>query len=653
MYYLSDSQFLIVSSGISVRDQDKMLFIAVWLITILSSVAFSNARTHTFNFTASWVNANPDGFKDKRMIGFNGKWPVPDIHVNKGDRVELYLTNAIDKDIETSLHFHGLFHNTSYGNQNQMDGPVMVTQCPILYGETYLYNFTVGDQVGTYWYHAHAGAQYGDGMRAAFVIHDPEEPFEYDKDLVIQLSDLYRQPYYDVSDAFLSRYNPTGAEPIPQNILFNNTLNGTLDFKPGETYLLRFINSGLFVSQYISIESHDMVIVEVDGVYVKPNTTDLIYVATGQRISVLVNAKEKDPGRNFALTQIMDELMLDVVPPDLQLQWTHQVAYNREYSWPESIDLGDLENAAEEFYLQPLDNRELYDDYDVQITFDVRMKNLGDGVKYAFFNNISYVDPKVPTLTTALTSGKLANDPRIYGDNINAYVFEKDEIVEIVLNNYDTGKHPFHLHGHNFQLVQKSPAFHEDENFPEEDQDKMTVPYNESAPLMDFPSHPVTRDTVLLEPNGHLVLRFKANNPGIWYFHCHVDWHLVQGLAAVFIEDPITLQERERLGLDYRKICKAAGIKNEGNAAGNSKDWFNLEGLPRQPAPLPRGFTAKGYTAFIVCTLAALWGIYTISEYGLSETIQNDREVYDHLKGILNVEDPVISSVPTNSASVE
>ncbi|GCF01582.1 ferroxidase fet3 [Zygosaccharomyces mellis] len=630
-----------------------MLFIAVWLITILSSVAFSNARTHTFNFTASWVNANPDGFKDKRMIGFNGKWPVPDIHVNKGDRVELYLTNAIDKDIETSLHFHGLFHNTSYGNQNQMDGPVMVTQCPILYGETYLYNFTVGDQVGTYWYHAHAGAQYGDGMRAAFIIHDPEEPFEYDKDLVIQLSDLYRQPYYDVSDAFLSRYNPTGAEPIPQNILFNNTLNDTLDFKPGETYLLRFINSGLFVSQYISIESHDMVIVEVDGVYVKPNTTDLIYVATGQRISVLVNAKEKDPGRNFALTQILDESMLDAIPPDLQLQWTHQVAYNREYAWPRSIDLGDLENAAEEFYLQPLDNRELYGDYDVQITFDVRMKNLGDGIKYAFFNNVSYVDPKVPTLTTALTSGKLANDPRIYGDNINAYVFEKDEIVEIVLNNYDTGKHPFHLHGHNFQLVQKSPAFHEDENFPEEDQDKMTVPYNESAPLMDFPLHPVTRDTVLLEPNGHLVLRFKANNPGIWYFHCHVDWHLVQGLAAVFIEDPITLQEREKLGLDYRKICKAAGIKNEGNAAGNSKDWFDLEGLPRQPAPLPRGFTAKGYVAFIVCTLAALWGIYTISEYGLSETIQNDRQVYDHLKGILNVEDPVISSVPTNSAGVE
>ncbi|CAR28376.1 ZYRO0F02574p [Zygosaccharomyces rouxii] len=628
-----------------------MLFVAVWLTTILSSAAFANARTHTFNFTAGWVNANPDGFKDKRMIGFNGEWPVPDIHVNKGDRVELYLTNGIDKDIETSLHFHGLFHNTSYGNQNQMDGPVMVTQCPILYGETYLYNFTVDDQVGTYWYHAHAGAQYGDGMRGAFVIHDPDEPFEYSKDLVIQLSDLYRQPYYDVSDAFLSRYNPTGAEPIPQNVLFNNTLNATLDFKPGETYLLRFINSGLFVSQYIAIESHNMTIVEVDGVYVKPNTTDLIYVATGQRISVLVKAKENNPGRNFALMQIMDDSMLDVIPPDLQLQWTHQVAYDKGYDWPKTIDVGGLENAAEEFYLQPLDNRELYDDYDVQITFDVRMKNLGDGVKYAFFNNITYVDPKVPTLTTALTSGKLAKDPRIYGDNINAYVFEKDEIVEIVVNNYDTGKHPFHLHGHNFQLVQKSPAFHEDENFPEEDQDKMTVPYNESAPLMNFPSHPVTRDTILLEPNGHVVLRFKANNPGIWYFHCHVDWHLVQGLAAVFIEDPETLQEREKLGSNYKQVCKAAGIKNEGNAAGHTDDWFNLEGLPRQPAPLPWGFTAKGYVAFMVCTLAALWGIYTISDYGLSETIQNDQEVYNRLKEALNVDDAAISSVPTDSAN--
>lgn len=616
-----------------------MYLAAIWLVTALLGAASVHAKTHTFNFTAGWVTANPDGFQDKRMIGFNGEWPVPDIHVNQGDRVVVYLTNGLEEGIDTSLHFHGIKHNSSTGNQNQMDGPTMVTQCPILYGDTYLYNFTVDGQVGTYWYHAHSGAQYGDGMRGAFVVHDQDEPFEYDKEMVIQLSDLYRQPYYEVNKAFLSRYNPTGAEPIPQNLLFNNTLNATLDFNAGETYLLRFINSGLFVSQYVALESHDLTIVEVDGVYVKPNVTQLLYVGTGQRVSVLVKAKESDPGRNFALMQIMDDSMLDVIPPDLELSRTHQVAYSRDYPEPKSIDVGDLDNASEEFYLSSLDGRELYDDYDLQIVLDVRMKNLGDGVKYAFFNNVTYVEPKVPTLTTVLTSGKLANDPRIYGDNINAHVLNGDEIVEVVLNNYDPGKHPFHLHGHTFQVVQKSPGFHEDETYPEEDQDKMTVPYNESAPLMDFPQYPVVRDTVLLEPNGHVVLRFKADNPGVWFFHCHVDWHLTQGLASVFIENPETLQAREQLHDNYKQICSSCGIKNEGNAAGRSDDWFNLDGLPRQPLPLPEGFTAKGYFAFMVCTLAALWGLYTIANYGLSETVQDDQLVYDSLKKALNVHD--------------
>lgn len=136
-----------------------MLFYSfVWSV-LAASVAL--AKTHKLNYTASWVTANPDGLHEKRMIGFNGEWPLPDIHVEKGDRVELYLTNGFQDNTATSLHFHGLFQNTSLGNQLQMDGPSMVTQCPIVPGQTYLYNFTVPEQVGTFWYHAHMGAQYG------------------------------------------------------------------------------------------------------------------------------------------------------------------------------------------------------------------------------------------------------------------------------------------------------------------------------------------------------------------------------------------------------------------------------------------------------------------------------------------------------------
>ena len=62
------------------------------------------------------------------------------------------MINGFD-NLNTTLHFHGLFVRGA----NQMDGPEMVTQCPIPPGETYLYNFTVTDQVGTYWYHSHTG----------------------------------------------------------------------------------------------------------------------------------------------------------------------------------------------------------------------------------------------------------------------------------------------------------------------------------------------------------------------------------------------------------------------------------------------------------------------------------------------------------------
>ena len=73
------------------------------------------------------------------------------------------------------------------------------------------------------------------------------------------------------------------------------------------------------------------------------------------------------------------------------------------------------------------------------------MDNLGDGANYAFINGVSYVRPKVPSLYTALTSGNYSTDAVIYGPNTNAFVLAHNEVIEIILNNNDPGKHPFHL----------------------------------------------------------------------------------------------------------------------------------------------------------------------------------------------------------------
>ena len=58
-----------------------------------------------------------------------------------------------------------------------------------------------------------------------------------------------------------------------------------------------------------------------------------------------------------------------------------------------------------------------------------------------------------------------------------------------------------HLHGHVFQVVYRSE---EDAGF-----------YNESMNLT-FPDNPMRRDTVQVKPNGFIILRFRADNPGIW-----------------------------------------------------------------------------------------------------------------------------------------
>ncbi|BAP73321.1 iron transport multicopper oxidase FET5 [Kluyveromyces marxianus] len=597
----------------------RLFVMLIWGHSLLVS-----AKTHVFNFTTGWVTVNPDGMGERQMIGFNGEWPLPDIHINKGDRVELYLTNGFD-NLTTSLHYHGLFMSTEHGNSVQMDGPEMVTQCPIQPGDTFLYNFTVPDQVGTYWYHSHSGSQYTDGMRGAFVVHDPNAPFEYDEDMTILVSDLYDKPYYKIMDSFLSRYNPTGAEPIPRNVLFNHTTNYTMHFDTDKTYLIRLINGGTFVSQYFFIEDHDMTIVEIDGTYVQPTKSKLIYIAAGQRMSILVKSKHTKT-KNFAFMQIIDESMLDVLPPELQLNRTNTISYDSKLGPAKQAYIDSLDEFTNDFDLIPLHKKELLHEYDYQIKLNVEMENLGDGIQYAFFNNITYVAPKVPTLLTALSAGELATNAAIYGDNINAFVLEHGEVVEVVVNNHDSGRHPFHMHGHIFQVVQKSEGKEDGEE---------PIDYDEKNPVSPYPDYPILRDTVVVEPLGHVVLRFKATNPGVWLFHCHVDWHLEQGLAAVFIEAPLLLQEKEELTASVLNTCKTGNIPVRGNAVGDEKDWFNMNGLPKQPGPLPKGFTFKGYFAFILSTLVGVWGIFTITKYGLGEVVQDEKELLIHLKSVL------------------
>ena len=209
----------------------------------------------------------------------------------------------------------------------------------------------------------------------------------------------------------------------------------------------------------------------------------------------------RDPDLEMELMLIGEiKTLFDVLPDDLQWNVTGWLEYDATKHHPAPAVVDEFD-PLDDMTLSPYDEQERLPEPDRIVELDVVMDNLGDGANYAFFNNITYVAPKVPTLYTALSAGELAMNSQVYGEFTHPFVLQKDEVVQIVLNNQDDGRHPFHLHGHNFQALYRSPE--EAGAFGDSD-----------VTEDDFPDVPMRRDTFLVWPNGNIVMRFKADNPG-------------------------------------------------------------------------------------------------------------------------------------------
>jgi iron transport multicopper oxidase len=197
------------------------------------------AKTTHLEFNVTWVNRNPDGRHSRPVMGINEQWPIPALHVTKGERLIVTVRNQLGNET-TSLHWHGLYQNGTA----HMDGPPGITQCEIPHNDYIVYDFTV-DQIGTYWFHSHTRGQYPDGLRAPLIVHDPENPFrqEFDEEIVLSFSDWYHDLMRPLLKSFVSVTNPTGAEPVPKSALINDEQNVTIAVQPGKTYMIRMVGS--------------------------------------------------------------------------------------------------------------------------------------------------------------------------------------------------------------------------------------------------------------------------------------------------------------------------------------------------------------------------------------------------------------------------
>ncbi|TEB24804.1 laccase 17 [Coprinellus micaceus] len=468
---------------------------------------FSTAFAADVNYVFDIVNVNiaPDGFSRPAVL-VNGAFPGTLIEATPADTLHITVNNQLTNPLmrrSTSIHWHGLFQ----GRTASEDGAAMVTQCPIAPGNSYTYDIPLQGQAGTHWYHSHLSSQYVDGLRGVLVVRDPSDPhlplYDYDDaNTVITLGDWYHLPAPGIQATYMAGNH----EPVPDS----GTINGIGRYVGGPSIARARVNVVSGKNFEFSIENHSLTIIEVDGINHVPKVVGGFEIFAGQRYSVVVHADQ--PVRNYWIRAPM-ELQHDsdndnLDPEDVYAVLHYEGAPNAE---PTTRADRSPSNVLKEYELAPLENPGAPGgSAPADHVIDLQYSRTTSGGTQWKFNGIQYHSPTEPTLLKILGGATLPSD---FTTSEHTLVLNHNEIAEIHLHGSANGHdHPFHLHGHAFDIIQ-----------------------GESGPANYV--NPPRRDVVAVK-DGTVIIRFKADNPGPWFLHCHIDWHLEAGLAVVFAEAP-------------------------------------------------------------------------------------------------------------------
>ncbi|KAI1782831.1 multicopper oxidase [Ganoderma leucocontextum] len=486
--------------------------------------------TRVYDFVVEERRGAPDGV-EKPMLVVNGQFPGPTIEANTGDRIVVNVTNKMSNS--TTIHWHGLYQRGT----NYYDGSEAITQCGIPPGASMVYNFTFDGWMGSTWWHAHSMTQYTDGIVGALVVHAKNESVpSYDGDLVIQLSDLY----HTFSPALLNLYftpggidGTPGNEPVPDGGTINGVgqygdsadtpkaafWNATLE--PNKTYRLRLVNTGSFVAMQFSVDNHTLTVVEADGTPVKSFEVSSVSVAVAQRYSVLLRTNQSAGA--YWIRAGLDQDAFTYDNPGVQTEIRGVLRYGVANDTIPDFTLLDNPPSLSAGSPEELDTSDLVPvgggpapNATFQVYFTISMQyasTTGDNYlsKFLAFVNSTSWEPLqgTSTLFSHLGNGTSDGSATLASSQLITTINEQ-HVVQMVIDNLDDGDHPFHLHGQKFWIVGQG-----DGRF-------QGATVNNTTPML--------RDTLVIPAYTHAVLRFNADNPGFWAFHCHIQWHMTAGL---------------------------------------------------------------------------------------------------------------------------
>ena len=536
---------------------DKLRFYSLLLFSFLALNSYSQKvvrydlyiRDTLVNFTG----------KEKRAIAVNGQIPMPTLTFTQGDTAEIYVHNELAE--ETSLHWHGLFL------PNKEDGVPYLTQLPIKPKTTHLYRFPI-IQNGTHWYHSHSGLQEQIGMYGSMILnkkftdtsfrkgiddlptipvilsewtdynpdnihrmlHNATDWFSIKKGTTQSYSEAIQQGYLktklanewkrmlamDVSDVYYDRF------------LMNGKNSSQLSqFTAGDKVRLRISNGGASTYFWLTYAGGKFLVVANDGNDVTPVEVDRLIIAVSETYDIIVTIPEKNTSYEFMATS---EDRIKSTSLFLGGGNKKNVAPLPKLKYFEGMKMmngmmkmnGKLDDMGMNMSLNQMDmNVVMYP----EITGQINASPTKDQANQYNSNELSSIVTLNYSMLQSPHNTQLPKDAPVrelrfeLSGNMNRYVWsldnkvvsETDKIlikkgdnIRLVLYNGSMMRHPMHLHGHDFRVLNGQGDY---------------------APL---------KNIIDIMPMETDTLEFNANVEGDWFFHCHILYHMMSGMGRVF-----------------------------------------------------------------------------------------------------------------------
>jgi FtsP/CotA-like multicopper oxidase with cupredoxin domain len=412
-------------------------------------------------------------------------------NVNQPFRV--LLENKLS--VPTAIHWHGLHP------PNNQDGVPGVTQPVIRPDSSILYDFPL-QPAGTHWMHSHQGLQEAFLLSAPLIVHDPIDRTRDEQEIVVFLGDFSFTPPKEI----YAKLRTPKKTPMPgmsgktagsqgmasmkmgmgkpdandwnydAYLANDRTLNdpAVVHVEKGGRVRLRIINGSSGTNFFVDLGSLEGELIATDGMAVHPLRGRRFPLAIAQRIDLRIQLPRE--GGGFPILALREG-----AAEQTGIILATKGASIKRLPVGASVPAGLLDLSLESRLVaaEPLIAKA------VDQVHVLRLQ--GDMARYAWLINGESFDVSNP--------GTQTPQIRVRAGQRVALKFVND-----------TGmSHPMHLHGHSFQVID----------------------INGGA------LNGALRDTILVAPGTSVTVAFDANNPGLWYVHCHVLWHLAAGMATL------------------------------------------------------------------------------------------------------------------------